>query len=153
MKAFLLISIALMGVCQAQTMVTLIPSCKQTIKTTDTANIFGQLSTTQMGDVVDSISFTLLSGPSKVNIGRPVMSWYTGAVGMGLSRVTGFSPGTYIFKLVGITSLGNSVSTTDSLLVVSPPPVVAPRTLISSTWKLVNGAWVATQLYSDGTTQ
>jgi hypothetical protein len=130
----------------AQSIICLQPSCKQTAFALDSPRIFAQLSSS---DTIKGISFAQIAGP-----GKAVLSSYlvTGSpfLQVASEQVTASVPGLYIFQVSASTRSGVAPPQNDSLMI--KPPLI-PRTVVGITSKLVNGVWVDTFLYSDGTTQ
>lgn len=153
MKQFILVCLFSLSfiIPKAQTVFALVPSCKQTVKTTDSAVIFAQL---VASDSVSSIGFMQISGPNVALLGNPVTIKYTPSVVTTAISVLKTIPGTYVFNVIGKSNKGTIGACLDSLVVVTPTIIPPPRTIKSFTANMVNGVLQITGVvYSDGTTQ
>jgi hypothetical protein len=153
MKKLLFIPLIVLAfMAQAQTIFTLVPNCKQvvTVGPADTAYISAMLSTS---DGFGQLLFSQLSGPSTALLAGQLVAWQSGLQATAQVPVTKLMPGTYVFTVTGKSVKGSIGTTLDSLVVMAPPVPVPPRTVSSFSMKLVNGVWVPSFAYSDGSTQ
>lgn len=109
---------------------------------TDSAMIFGQASITGANDTVIGYLWKQISGPAAVLV-SPTSSQ---------TMVRKLVPGSYIFSMTATTKLGAVQTITNDQITVLPAPP-PPRTVTTFTLKLVNGVWIPSFTYNDGSTQ
>lgn len=97
------------------------PSCKQTIKTTDSVNIFAQLTTS---DGYKGITWTQILGPT-IAIPVQTINWTTNVAAQSVFTLKNLNIGTYVFNAIGTSTGGSTVSTYDTLVVVQAPKGIA----------------------------
>lgn len=153
-KVAIVISILLIGIVgQAQTnLFCLQPSCPQNIQLpVKSDTVFAQLSAT---DGTKSISWSQVSGPNQAVLGIPILTTNGTQQLLSALPLSNLVSGTYVFKAIG-TSTGGTVgsSTTTVMVLAAPPPPPTPRTVVSFSFKLVNGIWSPAFVFSDGSVQ
>lgn len=152
-KVVIVIAILASITSQAQTnLFCLQPSCPQNIQLpikSDT--IFAQLSAS---DGTKSIIWSQVSGPNQAVFGIPILTANGTQQLLSALPLSNLITGTYVFKAIA-TSTGGTVgsSTTTVVVLAAPPPPPTPRTVISFSFKLVNGVWTPAFVFSDGSVQ
>lgn len=109
----------------------------------DSALIFG--TATLAGDTISSYQWKVTGTGGTLSTPASSQSWVKGLN----------TAGTYTFSLTATTKHGAILTNAGSAVTVlaAIPPTPIPRTVVSVVWKLVNGVWTASFLFSDGTTQ
>lgn len=144
---------ASLGALRAQTTSFCIaPSCPQTIQlplSVDT--LYAQITAS---DGAKGVLWTQVSGPSTAVMGALISTPNGTGILVSALPVSKLVAGVYVFKATG-SSVSGSLMTANAQVTVqaATPPSAPPRTVVSVTWKLVNGVWVASFVYSDGTIQ
>lgn len=117
MKKFLILTSLIIGsiVSFAQSKaLCLQPSCKQTIKTTDTVSIFAQLTAT---DGYKAITWSQIGGPTVVIPVPQVTTWNTSINAQSSFTLKNLASGTYVFNAIGVSQSGGSISASDTVIV------------------------------------
>lgn len=146
---FLLALISLGGLNAQTTTFCLRPSCPQTIQlpvSIDT--VFAQLN---VSDGVKGLTWTQVSGPNTATVGTPILTPNGTNQTLSTLPLSKLVAGTYVFSVIG-TSAGGSTGSATAQVIVLPAPA-PPRTVVSVSFKLVNGIWVQSITFSDGSTQ
>lgn len=119
-------------------------NCPQTITApTDSALLFGAATITIPGDTVTGFTWKQVSGPTTAILITPTSSQ---------TMVRKLVPGSYLFSMTATTKMGNIQTVGNDVITVLPAPA-PPRTVISVAFKLINGVWIPSFVYNDGSTQ
>lgn len=108
----------------------------------DSALLFGAATITGAKDTVISYLWKQVSGPAAVLV----------TPGSSQTMARKLVPGSYVFSMTVTTKLGASQTVASDQLTVLPAPP-PPRTVKSVTFQFINGLWIPSFVYSDGTTQ
>jgi len=142
--------------CSAQTATSFVltPNCKQTVKSTDTAVVFAQLTAS---DGYGSIGWQVVSCTTAPIMSTPLVSYQTGIQAVSSMQLYGLVPGTYVLRATGKSTGGTTGSALDSLIVVSPPPPPKPRSVTIATVMIfgipiIVPSGALTLKYDDGST-
>lgn len=98
------------------------PSCKQTVKTTDSVNIFVQLTAT---DGYKAITWSQIGGPLVVIPVPQVTTWNTNINAQSSFTLKNLGVGTYVFNALGVSQTGGSMPTSDTVVVIAAPRAIA----------------------------
>lgn len=122
--------------CSAQTIsFCLQPSCKQTIKTTDTATIFAILTAT---DGYKNISWSFAPGSPTFTIPQPVTTWQTSLSAQSSFPVKSLPANTYILQATGTSLTGITATVNDTLVVqLSPRRIIYNVTVYSDSSRVI----------------
>jgi len=116
-------------------------NCPQTITAPkDSILIFGAATIT--GDSVISYQWKQVTG-NPVTLVTPTSSQ---------TMVRKLQPGTYVFSMTATTKAGNVQTISSDVVTVLPAPP-PPRKVKAVTFQLVNGLWIPSITFDDGTTQ
>lgn len=110
---------------------------------TDSATLFGLGTITGAKDSITGYVWKQVSGPTAAVIVSPTASQ---------TVIRKLVPGSYTFALTVSTKLGGIQTIGGDIVTVAPAPP-PPRTVTSLTFKLVNGLWIPSFVFGDGTTQ
>lgn len=90
------------------------------------------------------------TNPSVAVIGAPVNTYGNTMTQKSVVTIHKMIPGVYTFTATGISAGGISYPLSTTVTVVAQP---VPRTVVSSSFTLINGVWVQQFKFSDGTIQ
>lgn len=108
----------------------------------DSALLFGVATITGAKDTVVSYLWKQVSGPAAI-LATP---------GSSQTMARKLVPGSYIFSMTVTTKLGATQTVASDQLTVLPAPPL-PRTVKSVTFLFVNGVWIPSFVFNDGTIQ
>lgn len=113
----------------------------------DSATLSAQL---VAADGYKGISWIQASGPSTSTIGVPINTYGNTMTQKSVVTIHKMIPGTYVFTATGTSAGGISYPLSTTVTVIAQP---VPRTVVSSSFTLINGVWVQQFKFSDGTIQ
>lgn len=100
----------------------LMPACKQTISTTDSAQIFARLTAS---DGFSGITWKQTAGPALISLPPALTIWSTSLQANSIFTVRNLAAGTYVFQATGTSLSGITGSVIDTLQVNIAPRRIA----------------------------